>query len=531
MPNELNRQQQAAVASPSPRLLILAGAGSGKTTVLLQRALALADDFPRVRLLTFSRRAARVLKARLAASGAHPLTIDRIEIDTHHGAALGILRRHGHPSLPATWTVVDRVEQDAVEKGTTPEAAKAALRRAGQLTYDELIPLACATLARYEVVQAEGGGALLIDEGQDSCREEWDLDEALLPESWTVVGDAAQRIYGWRGAVELPLRWPRVELTCNYRSTGEICRLANCLDIPGRVALYASEPIVGVPSQLWELASDEAIVADLLTKTDLRARPEGWALLTRTNARAEKLADLLTRDGVRVHCPSKAAKVWDTPRARLLVDHLQVVANPHASPSLRRCLAAAGWSETHLLRAEAERAKTAQSLWDWACSTEHPDTVAGRLLNQLYVLRDNDVGCGAVAWALNCVDLTLSMPPLSVPDFLAWLASPDRDETQPDVEGACYVGSLHSAKGEEWDQVCIVGLEEGSLPLMRGGKGRDPFEALAEERRLLYVGITRARHRVILARAEEKAGGSYGSMRGGGVTYPAPSRFLSELGF
>jgi len=334
----------------------------------------------------------------------------------------------------------------------------------------------------------------------------------------------------------LGVAWARYTLGDNYRSGPRILELANRLPIAGRVDLRAHRTEGSV--ERWEGPADEHLVEHLLRDGDILLRPERWAILARTRHRLERVAGWLTSEGVPVRAPGLAAKRWETPEARRLIDHLHCVANPHDSIHLARVLRQAGWTDGQLLDAEYGRSDPARplSLWEWVAAHVDGDSRAAETMRLLVELRtlcpqdEDDCGIDAHQAAEMMLRSELDVGgPLddlrgrSPGEFLAWLADPDRDDPDDGAE-ACYLGTIHSAKGEEYGSVMVLGLEEGYLPGSRWRTERRPEpDRIAEERRLLYVAITRAEERLILARTTERV------VRGGGRVPATPSRFLDEI--
>lgn len=547
---KLSAAQQAAAHAPESRVLIIAGAGTGKTMTLVARALWLAERYGRVRLTTFSRRGVRVIKSRL--EGAPAALRDRISVETHHGLARRVLREHGGLIgwLPG-WSIIDQAEEETLarEGKAQGDLFAAKLQRAALKTYGDLLPAAAGLLRQHPDVAQEWARdtAHLVDEAHDSSANEWAIDRALGAECLTVVGDPAQRIYGWRGAQGLEqIRgdWARYELADNYRSGQPILDVANRLPIAGRVDLRAHRG--GGLVEQWALSTDEYLLARLLRDDDFLLQPERFAILARTRHRLEVMARWIQSEGIAIHAPALAAKRWETPQARRLLDHLHCIANPSDSIHLARVLEQTGWSDGQLLDAEFGRSDPCRplSLWDWACShvdSESPAATVLRLLSSLRALcpaNENDMGVEQASLLIDAhgcaeelqragIDVGEHSPDLqdrSPREFLSWLASPDRDDGD-NPEGACYLGTVHSAKGEEYGTVLVLGLEEGGLPGSRWRtEPRTEPDRIAEERRLLYVAVTRAEERLILARRTERR------VRGGGIVPATPSRFLAEMG-
>ena len=510
---DLNAAQAAAVASDADRLLVEAGAGTGKTRFLIERARRLHAAGRRVRMLTFTRAASREMRSRLD-YGLHGLVVD-----THHGCALSLLQASGWQG-----TVIDEVEAQAIakqakERGEDPARLRAANRL---VTYDELIPLALRGLL-------PAGEDVLVDEASDNTAEEWALVEALQPRSLTVVGDRAQRIFGWRGAVEMPgdaPEWERIALAENYRSRDEILAAANRLAIPGAVTLRG---VRGPSGAVMRMACDDeesmqAAVLDMLLG-------ERCAVLGRTRARLQEFLAYAEWHGVRCYAPSLQGRLWDERAARDLIAHLHVMVNPHDSLHLERCLRQLGWPPEAINIAELGRAQEACSLWDWLCRHCEAASPEAELLRRIRLLAEGELPVATVARSLGELlgrsweKYADAMPVAeTVAGFLAWLADPDRDDGEEQGE-RLYVGTIHSAKGREWDHVVVLGCEAGAFPLRpRGATAEARAEEEAEERRLAYVAVTRARESVTLAWARQRRGWTPGS-----AVESEAGRFVKEV--
>lgn len=541
-----NAHQVAAILAPEPRVVLRAGAGSGKTETLTRRTVREAErPHGAVRLFAFTRAAAAELRARLAVAA--PDLVDRVTIATIHAHAAEVCRRHlprlDRQAFGRGWSILGQAddEQIRVEAATRQQDPEQLRRANGLVTYHELLTLGLRCLRELPEAAAERGGSVLVDEAQDLVGLEWEWLAALRPDRLTAVGDPAQAIYGWRGAQSDVLvgpgsathpaaagllagaRW--LDLPTNYRSRAEILDRANRLAIPGRVTLEAVRGPGGAV-ELLHVPDDAALLAGL---PDLLGWGAGsWAILSRTRARLQPVYDRLTAAGIPVHAPVLEGRIWEEQAAaRELVDLLQVAHNPHDSLHLARCLLRAGWSKAQLLAAEAGRCGLeACSLWNWVCAPVPGRLALGSLAHRLVVaLAELPRGdARAAAESLRRAGVARPETPvaavpedLSVPEFLHWLADPADREQAVAPEGAVTLATLHGAKGREWPSVLVLGWEEGHFPSGRG--------ELAEERRLAYVAVTRARDRLVLAHADFRPG-----WRGRGCIPCEPSRFLAELG-
>jgi DNA helicase-2/ATP-dependent DNA helicase PcrA len=308
-----------------------------------------------------------------------------------------------------------------------------------------------------------------------------------------VVGDASQTIYSFTGAtsrylLQFERDFPHanvVRLERNYRSTPSVLSLANRLmrDRPGALHL---QPTSASPEQVPGVAAFEDDVAEATAVADAVAKavasgtkPEQIAILFRVNEQAVVLDAALKERGVAVR-QLGASKFFTLSAVRMVVSALRVQARSHPDESMRKVVAdlarEAGWS------IRPEDSSLPRESWDALdaivrFSTELPDSVSlERFSDELSERED----------ANN--ELTVS---------------------------AVVLSTLHSAKGLEWDTVFLVGLSEGLLPI---NFAKTP-DAIDEERRLLYVGITRAQRRLLLSWSRV---GSRGQER-------EPSRFLREL--
>lgn len=536
------QQREAAVALHGP-VCILAGAGTGKTRAITHRiayGVATGDYDPRrVLALTFTTKAAGEMRTRLAALGAD------VRARTFHAAALAQLS-HFWPRfaggrmpelLPSkSRTLADAVhqlrlrvesasirdlaseiewrkaraltmEQYAVHARTRPlpagldaqtvvdvHAAYERLKDERRLIDFEDVLLACTGLLAREPVAAEAVRAqyrhVTIDEFQDVSPL-----QQLLVDQWLgdraevcVVGDQSQAIYAFAGAdptglAQFTVRHPDatvVRLTHSYRSTTPIVETANRL-MRGRGAIElrgtgaGPEPTVSVHAS--DTAEAIAVAASARALVDEGARPSSIAILTRFHAQSPAFAHALAQHGLSARLAG--GRFFDLPVVRQAIAILRSSA-PEDRPLFQSVV------------------DVVQPL---GLTHEPPSSI----------------GAEREAWdALSAiVTLAEEAPPGTAIDaFGAELARRASTDHAPDVE-AVTIATLHAAKGLEWDHVFLVGLSEGLLPISHATS----LEAIDEERRLAYVGITRARRTLRLSHA-----------RASGRLERSPSRFLAELG-
>lgn len=550
---DLNAAQQEAVRLTSGPLAILAGAGSGKTRVISRRAAyavetgAVAPD--RVLLVTFTEKAAAEMVERMAGLG-HRDVMAR----TFHAAALAQLRhfwpeRHGGRPLPSVlrsklalivplvarlpghykftpardvadaieWAKVRRIEPsrwvaEGGERAPLPPDLFARMYRdyerakeqADQLDFEDMLVETVRLLeeeaAAAATVQARKTW-ISVDEYQDTNP----LAERLL-ELWlgpsldlAVVGDPDQTIYTFSGAtpaflLEFADRHPgarTVALTENYRSTPQILAFANQLVEPGlRGALVATRPAGPTPAIRRYADADAelaAMVAEIHRLTTTGVAPAEMAVLVRINALIPPIEESLARANI----PYRAVGVrfHERPEVRQARQLLRRARLNDAGPAL--AAAARGLFEERLGLGDEQNVR----------GNEARERIAS--LELLLAILD---------------DLVALDPTADLAAYEADLDRRDQAEGASSGEGVNLL-TYHRAKGLEWDAVFLPALEEGLLPI-RQAKEEDE---VAEERRLLYVGITRARMHLWLSWAERRGG------PGGKETSRKPSHFLIAL--
>ncbi|MGH9751073.1 MAG: ATP-dependent helicase [Candidatus Polarisedimenticolia bacterium] len=621
----LNPQQRESVEHTDGPLLIVAGAGSGKTRVIVHRlAWILARGLapaPEVVAVTFTNKAAGEMKERVerlvgaGRGGAH--------VSTFHSWCLRLLRRHaGRLGYTDDFAVFDDTDQtallkeilqelsiddrafpprmfrhrisDAKNRGLDPETFERdaagyqdqivarvyprymeRLRACNAMDFDDLIGQALRLLADHPgVAEQVAGGVryLMVDEYQDTNRPQYLLIKALAAIHGNVcaVGDPDQSIYRFRFAdisniLSFEEDFPgtrTIKLERNYRSTGNILEAATAVVRRNRDRIDKelwTEAAAGEPIELM-VAQDERHEADQVVAAirELRRdRPlDDVALLYRTNAQSRTFEEALTRASI-PYIVVGGTRFYDRREVRDLLAYLRAILNPRDDMSLRRIVNTPprDIGKTTLEMVLDVQRREGGTLKDAIRRTADRQRLPGRatralqgFLALLTGLREEAADLVPSRLVAAIIERSGFVPYLekSAPgdaasriENLKELASAvsvwdglegglqaflDRaallSETE-NVQGSTGVRlmTLHSAKGLEFPIVFIAGLEENLFPHARSNGGHDDLE---EERRLLYVGMTRARERLILTRALYRR--LYGE-----EAPTEPSRFLAEI--
>jgi superfamily I DNA/RNA helicase len=518
----LDPDQRAAAQASGP-LLIIAGPGTGKTRTLTHRIAYQVTELGRPAgqflALTFTRRAAQEMRDRLAGLGASPGVDTEITVTTFHGLGLRILREHhAAAGLPAGFGVADEAallrvaaeltgsEREGRKLAADPdqrETLRAELIARGLVDFDGLAELPAALLAGQPALAAglrDRWPFVSVDEYQDIDAVQYDLVRAIAGDGagLTAIGDPDQAIYGFRGAdVGIFGRFAAdfpgaatVELTRNYRSspgivTAALQAIAPATLVPSRVAAPAAAGRPEPGDVLLHEAADEhaeaawiaAAIDDLLGGASFHSLDSGRAdghghgklglsdiaVLYRTDIQAAALGQALTRAGLPYQKRS----------------HDRLARRPAVADIVREMALGPTAADVHSRLTAAVRALA-------AARGEKDATVidiraAGEVLAPLARR------CGTDAERFR-TEISLGA---------------ETDALDPRAEAITLL-TLHGAKGLEFDVVFLAGCERGLLPLRLPGAGPlTPAEA-AEERRLLFVGMTRARGRLVLTCAARR---------------------------
>jgi len=625
---DLNPEQRRAVETTEGPVLVLAGAGTGKTRVITERiAHLLRRGVPATAILavTFTNKAAREMKERatkLAGKAASGVTIG-----TFHAFCVRVLRGHGAAiGIPPHFSICDASDQLAAAKAAlrdlhvaetslhpaalqaeisllksrlvSPEEHLAAavddrdelvgrayarygenLRRSRTLDFDDLLLETLRLFRTKRKVLAllrDRYRYLMVDEYQDTNGPQYELVKALAGKrrNLCVVGDDDQSIYGWRGAdVSKILGFERdfrgcavVRLETNYRSTRQILDAANRVIRcnPARHAkTLRSHCGDGEEVKVVTVEDEErearGVVADIRKRVLAgEVRYQDVAVLFRTAVQPRPFEVALRRHDV-PYVLVGGQSFFDRKEVRDLLAFAKLVANPEDEVSLLRVINVPprGVGKTtvdRLLAAAAERGCSVPALLDappdlppaasaglaglraaLAAAASARGGVVGTLKALLEHVRyreeidrcypdprEREARHAGVAEVCNAAEnyaRRAREPTLA--GFLEELALAAGDDRRPDADrprNAVTLMTLHAAKGLEFPRVYLVGAEEGLLPHAKS-LAADQVE---EERRLMYVGITRARRHLTITHALERA--RYGR-RGASM----PSRFLFEL--
>ncbi len=637
MAHGLNPAQYAAVKTLRGPLLVLAGAGTGKTRVVTYRIAELIKHGARpsrILAVTFTNKAASEMQERAALLlGKKPA--EKPEISTFHSLCVRILRRHAtRLGYPAQFAIYDRGDQESIARAAlreikVPDEAlrpgdlinfigrwkthsirpdkaasvattdkehlasmayrryQQALKQAGAVDFDDLLMCTEDLFARFADVraaEAERFSHLLIDEYQDTNASQYRIVRALAEghRNLCVVGDDDQSIYGWRGAeVSHILRfkhdWPDatvVRLEENYRSTEAILTLANRLikfnslrhDKVLRPARLGGEKpqIVQCPDEENEA---ETVVADIAAQLATgRVHPREFAILFRTNEQPRAFEAEL-RKAKLPYILVGGMSFYDRKEVRDILAYLKVLVTPTDEVSLRRVLNTPARSigakaqEALVERAVAEgkplweilpdarriaglttpaieatlklralierfrqRAKSdplVEVASDLIRTIGYQDELA-RIYKDPQEQQSRWAAVEEVINALASYEKRAKKPTLGgfLDDVLLGDRDSDQDKESQLKRNAIALMTLHSAKGLEFPQVYLVGMEEGLLPHRRSVEMEGA--AIDEERRLCYVGITRAQDRLTISLALSR-------MKWGKARPTVPSRFLFEI--
>lgn len=631
--NGMNDRQSEAVQTTEGPLLIMAGAGSGKTRVLTHRIAYLIDEKMvnpwNILAITFTNKAAREMKER--AYALNPATQDCL-IATFHSMCVRILRRDAdHIGYNRNFTIVDPGEQRTLMKRILKtlnldpkkwsertilatisnakndliddvayeaqagdlytqivakcyKAYQKELRQSEAVDFDDLIML---TLRLFDqnpdvlTYYQQKFQYIHVDEYQDTNHAQYQLVKLLASrfKNICVVGDADQSIYGWRGAdmqniLDFEKDYPEskvVLLEENYRSTKTVLQAANEVIENNRNRR---------PKKLWTQNAqgdlityyrardegDEAIyVASQIDQHHREGKPyKDFAVLYRTNAQSRTIEEALLKANI-PYTMVGGTKFYSRKEIRDVISYLNIIANPADNISYERIVnepkrgvgpgtvvKIRDFATTHalsLLEASQDimlsgvKGKAAQAVFDLA-------TLLYNLRNRLDEMTITELAEAVLdkTGYLNALAVQGTIEANArienIQEFLSVTKNFDEKEVEEEETGVDRLSrflldlaliadtddgdkemsevtlmTLHAAKGLEFPVVFLIGMEENVFPLSRAAEEEAELE---EERRLAYVGITRAEHILYLTNANSR-------LLFGRSNYNQPSRFIREI--
>jgi DNA helicase-2/ATP-dependent DNA helicase PcrA len=644
----LNPEQREAVLHINGPLLILAGAGSGKTRVITSRIahlLGAAQAKPyEILAVTFTNKAAEEMRTRVETLVGEDCS--RMWVSTFHSLCARLLRREAPAiGLSRDFVIYDSADQLIVVKQAmkalhiddsfvqpraalsrishaknrmeSPEAMAGsagwnrrdeniskiyaryltALKDASALDFDDLLLKTVDLFEQSVAVRgkyAQQFRFVMVDEYQDTNRPQYLLIRRLaeVHRNLCVVGDPDQSIYKWRGAdlrniLDFEHDFPEaatVKLERNYRSTQIILDAASAVigQNRNRQDKHLWTDKKGGARIVYFRGGDELEEADFITRTARSGLADDVdskvAILYRTNAQSRTIEDALMREGLTYKIVG-GVRFYERKEIKDALAYLRLIINPHDDVSLRRVIntpargigkgvmdgvenVALTDAEDHdlpLLAAGLAPALTANSLWSRIVRGLEQKAFSGRAATSLAVFRDLIVALTGIAREdsvsiaigkmldrsgylqdlredktedgeariENLAELVsaareyeMREPEPSLGGFVDRLSLlSDVDEEQGSRDARIWMMTLHSAKGLEFPMVILAGMEEGLFPHSRSS---EDVEELEEERRLCYVGMTRARQRLVLTgAARRRIFGEYQSSE--------PSRFIDEV--
>jgi DNA helicase-2/ATP-dependent DNA helicase PcrA len=627
----LNPAQQDAVETLRGPLLVLAGAGSGKTRVVTFRVANLirhGTKPSRILAVTFTNKAAAEMQQRIGSLLGKQS--DKPQISTFHSHCVRVLRRHiKRLGYPEKFAIYDRGDQESIARTVLREIRvpgellrpgdllfqishwkthalrpadasqlartdkehlaamgyrryQKALRHAGAVDFDDLLLCTEELFRRFPEVRKEEAGLfdhLLVDEYQDTNGTQYHIVKALASDhrNLCVVGDDDQSIYGWRGAevkhiLQFNRDWPEakvVRLEWNYRSTEAILDAANRLIVFNKhrhdKILRAARAGGEKPRILqFNNETDEAreVVADLRRRIEHdKLEPKDFSILFRTNEQPRAFETEL-RKAKLPYIILGSQSFFDRKEVKDILAYLRVLDAPQDEVSVLRIIntpprGIGGKAIETLIKSAVEAGKP---IWDVMHGSASSNPAVHKFVDLIECFRRGlaahkplaetaqrligEIGYEAeikrqypdpneqqsrwaaveeVVNALAAFEKTQKKPTLG--GFLDEVTLGERefgdDKEKQLARNAIALMTLHSAKGLEFPHVYMVGMEEGILPHHRTLKA-EGGDDVDEERRLCYVGITRAQERLTLSLSLTR-------MKWGKPRDTQPSRFLYEI--
>lgn len=647
----LNNEQKQAVQHNEGTLIILAGAGCGKTKVLTSRIANLVQSGVsayEILAVTFTNKAAKEMKERLA-KWLGEECVKRMWVGTFHGIAGRILRTDidkyvskDGKKYEKNFVIYDDTDMNTIIKNALKKlnmdekvypvkqlrtvisdaknrmitaydyASRARSYRDEQFSrvyteyqnqlalnnavdFDDMLLMACELLKNNKEVREkyfQRFKHILVDEFQDTNLAQYNFiksiytndDPMYKPEkrSLCTVGDIDQSIYSWRGAdyrilLNMQVNFPDaqiIKLEQNYRSTGMILQAANAViknNMERTEKNLYSNLGEGEKIEIYE-GGDDDDEADYIMRNvrDLTGRYKlsECCVLYRTNSQSRKLEEACMARSI----PYKVVggqKFYDREEIKDIVAYLKLISNPSDSQSLARIInkpkrSLGDTTVKKLMEISAKMeipvseilldidnydefsagTKTKlKSFWEQILNLQLKQTTMklpefiSYLIGEIHYLDwRKEVDDEVTAESRNdnlqeFINVAEEFEPTEEGDvlgeFLSQVALVSDIDSYEEEDNALTLMTLHSAKGLEFDVVFLAGLDEGIFPHSRatgGANGHADESEMEEERRLMYVGVTRARKRLFITHAERrKMWGNY--------NYYEPSRFINEIPF
>jgi len=627
----LNAQQTAAVHYTTGPLLVLAGAGSGKTRVITHKIAHLIQHCGhlarQIYAVTFTNKAANEMRAR--AGALLPAEKRRgLHIGTFHALGLSFLKEEAHAcGLLSRFSILDAEDAQFILRDLLPKSASRdreyvfqaqqkislwknelitplhacamepsdepfiaiyqryqdCLQAYNAVDFDDLLRLPVLCLQTNAEIRERWQNKirhLLIDEYQDSNLCQYQLVKLLtgVLARFTAVGDDAQSIYAWRGAkpenlAQLQVDYPHIhvmKLEQNYRSTNMILNAANHL-IANNQHLFSknlwSQRGAGEPIRVLhyqdEIHEADGVVLDIIShRLHQGTRYQDYAILYRSNHQSRHFEKILRHHGIRYHV-SGGQSWFARKEIKDVFAYLKLLTNPLDDAAFLRCITtpARGVGEITLKHLTTYAATQGKSLYlcadhlalqtsigdkpyhalsrfkTWIDSIQQRlqlqpiNEVLQALIHESGLVNDLEAQYESLHKVKKCLE--------NMEDLIAWIArlqEKNSDHTLLDIinklilidrleqsdnapdEDTLQLMTLHAAKGLEFPYVYLVGVEENILP----HRNNTEPPALEEERRLMYVGITRAGNALSMTIANQRR-------QGGQLEVTKPSRFLDEI--
>ena len=626
----LNDRQKKGVLHTEGPLLIIAGAGSGKTRVVTTKIAFLIKEkniYPsNILAITFTNKAAREMKDRVAKL--LNTDVESMWIGTFHSICVRILRRHiDRLGYERSFTIYDRDDQktlikecirekdidkemykdayvlsrisDLKDRGTSPQEYineslgdfresniaqlydlyQKKLKKYNSLDFDDLIIKTVEVLEKnLDILEKyqEQFKYVFVDEYQDTNKIQYRLVKLLSDKyrNISVVGDDNQSIYSWRGAdIRNILEFEKdfkggetILLEQNYRSTQNILDVANRVienNEDRREKRLWTEKKEGnhVIYRQLEYSDEEAsYIAEKIHHLKYKGyRSSDIAILYRTNAQSRVFEEMFMRESI----PYKIVgglKFYDRREVKDIIAYLKLIENPSDNISLKRIINTPkrGIGNSTMEKIEAMAGEEGISIYELLLDMEN-SSLSTRVVTKVKDFRDminllmakkeimglkdfieeviSSIGYiedlkksntvedrtrienirEFITVALN-FEKTSDNP--SMEEFLGSVSLLSDVDKTIDEENLVTMMTVHSAKGLEFKNVFLVGMEEGLFPISRS---LDKEEDLEEERRLCYVAVTRAEENLYITNAKKRT--MYGN-----TSYTMPSRFIDEMG-